>query len=362
VAVASVIRRDVPVEIHAMGSVQPYTTVRVKSQISAQLEHAYFKEGDEVHRGQLLFKLDDRQILTSLHQAEGQLGKDEAQLVRATGLATRDAQLFKAGVISKDSYDEILTQSQSLKASVVAGRAALENQRVQAAYTSIYSPSEGRTGSLLVSPGNQVKANDDVPLVVINQVAPIYVEFAIPQHQLTEVRKQASSATLKVFALIPDVPASEPEVGELSFLDNVVNSATGTIRLKGVFRNRDHRLWPGEFVDVILQLSIQKDAVVIPSAAILTGQQGEYVYVVGSAQRAEHRSVKVARTVGSDSVIETGLRPGERVVTDGHVRLEPNRPVEINNNTAAEGGQAPSTEPQHEAVANKKPGTGGKGQ
>ncbi|MDT8070097.1 MAG: efflux RND transporter periplasmic adaptor subunit [Terriglobia bacterium] len=329
VVTSAAILRDLPVEIHAIGNVQARVTVGIKSQVSAQLKEVLFKEGDEVRRGQLLFRLDDRQLLASFEQIKASLKKEQAQLTRAQTVAARYTELYKSGIISKDAYDEAKAQAEALKASTDAARAAVEEQRVQLTYTDIYSPCDGKTGVLLVAPGNQVKANDDSPLVVINQIEPIYVEFSVPEGEFPEVKKHLASGPLPVFVSMPHQGPSQESRGYVSFIDNSIDRGTGTIRLRGVFANRDRRLWPGEQLDVLLRLSIQKQALVVPSQAVMSGQQGEYVYVVNHEKRAENRTIHVQRTQGAYSVISTGLHPGELVVTDGQVSLEPNRLVEV---------------------------------
>ncbi len=329
--------RDLPVEVHEIGNVQAFATVGIKSQVSAQLKEVLFKEGDEVHRGQLLFRLDDRQVRASFRQAQGSLEKEQAQLSRAQTVAARNTELYKSGIISKDAYDEATAQAEALKAGTEAARAAAEDQRVQLTYTDIYSPCNGKTGVLLVAPGNQVKANDDSPLVVINQIEPIYVEFSIPEGEFSEVKKHLAEGPLPVFASLPYQDPPQQSRGYVSFIDNSIDRGTGTIRLRGVFENRDRRLWPGEQVDVLLRLTTERDALVIPSQAVMSGQQGEYVYVVNHERRAENRTVHVQRTHGAYSVISTGLRPGELVVTDGQISLEPNRLVEIRGRLHTDG-------------------------
>lgn len=321
--------RDLPVEIHAIGSVQARATVGIKSQVSAQLTEVLFKEGDEVHRGQLLFRLDDRRLLATFGQMKASLEKEQAQLSRAQTVAARYKELYKSGIISKDAYDEAIAQEETLKASTDAARAAVEDQRVQLTYTHIFSPCDGKTGVLLVAPGNQVKANDDSPLVVIDQIEPIYVDFSVPEDEFSEVKRHLASGPLPVFVSVPHQDPFQERRGYVSFIDNSIDRGTGTIRLRGVFANRDRRLWPGEQVDVVLRLAIQRNALVIPSQAVMSGQQGEYVYVVNHEKRAENRTVHVQRTQGTYSVISAGLHPAELVVTDGQVSLEPNRLVEV---------------------------------
>jgi membrane fusion protein, multidrug efflux system len=335
VVVAKVSQRNVPVDLRAIGNVQPYSTVQIKSQINAQVNDVHFKEGQDVHKGDLLFSLDKRQLEADLKKAEGTLAKDQAQLANAQVKAARYTELMKQGVISKQEYDAAIADADAYKASVAADRAEVENARVQLNYATIYSPIDGRTGSLLVNAGNLVKANDTPSMVTINQVSPVYVEFSLPEQQLTEVKRYMANGKLKVQAIINNDFRS-PSLGELSFIDNAVDTTTGTIKLKGTFPNRDHRLWPGQFVDVVLTLAMQPNAITVPSVAVQNGQNGTFVYVVKQNQTAETRSVFVTRTYGSDAIIGKGLSAGETVVTDGQVRLQNGAKVQIKD-----GGQTP---------------------
>ncbi len=211
--------------------------------------------------------------------------------------------------------------------------AAVEYARLQLSYCSVYSPVDGRTGSLLVHPGNQVKANDQPVLVVINQVTPVYVGYSIPERYLPDVRKYMAKGSLAVEAVIPDDP-QHPEVGTATFMDNAVDRATGTIQLKATFSNRNRRLWPGQFVNTIVRLAEQTNAIVVPSQAIETGQKGTFVYVMKADQTAEIRPVTVERNAGADAVISAGLQPGETVVTDGQIMIFPGAHLQLKNSPA----------------------------
>lgn len=331
VVVAKVSQRNIPVDLRAIGNVQPYSTVQIKSQINAQVNDVHFKEGQDVHKGDLLFSLDKRQPEADLKKAEGALAKDQAQLENTQVKAARYTELMKQGVISKQEYDAAIADADAYKASVAADSAEVENAKVQLNYATIYSPIEGRTGSLLVNAGNLVKANDTPSMVVINQVSPIYVEFSLPEQQLTEVKRHMTNGRLKVQAIITN-DFQNPSTGELTFIDNAVDTTTGTIKLKGTFPNRDHRLWPGQFVDVVLTLAMQPNAITVPSVAVQNGQNGTFVYVVKQNQTAETRAVSVTRTYGNDAIIGKGLAAGETVVTDGQVRLQNGAKVQIKDN------------------------------
>ena len=328
VVVAKVSQRNIPVDVRAIGNVQPYSTVQIKSQINAQVNDVHFKEGQDVHKGDLLFSLDKRQLEADLKKAEGALAKDQAQLENVQVKAARYTELMKQGVISKQEYDAAVADADAFKASVAADRAEVDNAKVQLNYATIYSPIEGRTGSLLVNAGNLVKANDTPSMVTINQVSPIYVEFSLPEQQLTEVKRHMANGRLKVQAIINN-DFQTPSTGELTFIDNAVDTTTGTIKLKGTFPNRDHRLWPGQFVDVVLTLAMQPNAITVPSVAVQNGQNGTFVYVVKQNQTAETRAVSVTRTYGADAIIGQGLAAGETVVTDGQVRLQNGAKVQI---------------------------------
>jgi multidrug efflux system membrane fusion protein len=343
VSVASVEQKNIPVQVTAIGTVEPYSTVQVKTQVTGQLTGVFFKEGDDVRKGQLLFTLDKRQIQADLKKAEGQLARDEASLANAKAQASRYEALFKQGIISREQYEAQQTNQDTFAAAVEADRAAVENEKVQLTYTDIYSPIDGRTGNLIVHQGNMVKANDSIALVVINKVEPVYVTFSVPEKQLAEIKRFNTRSPLPVQASIAGDP--KPAIGKLSFIDNGVDTATGTIKLKGEFANNDRRLWPGSFADVSLTLTSQPNALVIPTAALQNGQQGQYVFVVKNDKTVEMRNVAVERTDDKTSVISSGLQPGETVVTDGQVRLTPGAKVEVTNKPISASDQVPAKTP-----------------
>ena len=329
VVVAKAEQRSMPVEINAIGAVEPYSTVQVKTQVTGQLTGVYFKEGDYVKKGQLLFTLDTRQMQADLQKLEGQLARDQASLANAKAQQARYDALLKAGVISREQAEQQDTQAQTFEAAVQADKAAIDSQKVQITYAKIYSPIDGRTGNLIVHEGNMVKANDTMALVVINKVQPIYVTFSVPEKELAEIKQHSDKKPLAVQASIAGDP--KPAVGKLSFIDNAVDTATGTIKLKGEFKNSDHRLWPGSFADVSLTLADDPNAVVVPSSAVQNGQQGQFVFVVKNDRTAEMRPVTVDRSNDKVSVIKNGLQPGETVVTDGQVRVAPGAKLDITN-------------------------------
>jgi multidrug efflux system membrane fusion protein len=325
VTVASVEQRTMPVQVTAIGTVEPYQTVSVKTQVTGQLTGVFFKEGDDVKKGQLLFSLDKRQIQADIKKAEGQMARDQASLDNARAQASRYEALFKQGIISKEQFDAQQTQAETFSAAVEADKAAVESSKVQLTYTDIYSPIDGRTGNLIVHQGNMVKANDSIALVVINRVQPVYVTFSVPENQLSAIKRYDAEHQLAVKASIAGDP--QAAVGKLSFIDNGVDTATGTIKLKGEFANIDRRLWPGSFADVSLTLTNQPNAIVVPTAALQNGQKGQYVFVVKNDKSVEMRPVDVDRGDDKISVVRSGLQPGETVVTDGQVRLTPGAKV-----------------------------------
>ena len=328
VTAASVEQKEVPVQVRAIGAVEAYSNVSVKTQITGELTGVFFKEGDDVHKGQLLFTLDKRPFEAAVRQAESNLSRDQAQAANADAQSRRYESLFKAGVVSSEQYDQIKTSADALRAAVDADKAAVENTKVQLVYCTIYSPINGRTGNLVVHQGNMVKANDNPALVSINQVQPIYVTFTVPETFLGDIKQYASAGNLKVQAVIPD-DSHGPVFGKLSFIDNMVDQSTGTIKLKGEFANADRRLWPGQFVDAILTLRNQPNAIVVPTQAVQNGQKGQFVFVIKQDMTVEARQVVINRTAGSDTVVDKGLTPGERVVTDGQLRLVPGAKVEV---------------------------------
>jgi len=329
VTVATVIQETVPVEHEAIGNVEAYSTVAVKSQVEGQVERVHFREGQDVKKGDLLFTIDPRPFEASLKQAEANLAKDTAEATHARVEAERYTKLVDQGIVSKEQYDRFRSSADALEAAVAADRAAIDRAKLQLGYCTIRSPLDGRTGSVIIHEGNVVKAND-VTLVVINQLNPIYVNFSVPEKYLAEIKSyMGSKGNLHVQALVPSDEA-HPQQGRLTFVDNIVDTGTGTIRLKGTFQNQEKRLWPGQFVNVRLKLASQPNAVVIPSQAVQTSQQGQYVFVIES-DVAQARPVSVGRSLGAETVIEQGLRAGEKVVTDGQLRLAPGAKVEIKN-------------------------------
>jgi multidrug efflux system membrane fusion protein len=329
VTVALVSQKNMPVQLEAVGSVEAYSTVSIRTQVIGTITQVHFKEGQDVKQGDLLFTIDTRPFEAVLKQAEANLARDAAILANAREQARRYAELVKKQYVSQEQYDQVKTNADALEGSVDADKAAVENAKVQLSYCRIYSPVTGRTGGLLVNEGNLVRTNDAIPLVTINQVSPIYVTFAVPEQNLPEIRKRLSAGKLKIQALSQG--EDSPEEGELSFIDNTVDRTTGTIKLKGTFANATRRLWPGQFVKAALKLTDQNDAIVIPSQAVQTGQDGQHVFVVKDGSAVDIRPVIVSRSLNGESVIAKGLQPGEQVVTDGQFLLGPGSKVQVKN-------------------------------
>jgi len=326
VTAVSVISKTVPVRLYAIGNVEPFTSVAVKARVDGQIVSAHFKEGEEVRQGAVLFEIDSRPFAASLKQAQANLGKDKALLDRAVEQEKRYKDLLAKNFISPDAYEQVRTNMETAAATVRGDEAALENARLSLEYCTIRSPVTGYAGRIQIQQGNLVKANDANPLVTINQVVPIYVTFSVPEQNLADIRKYQAAGELKVQSGFANA-ARAPVGGKLSFIDNTADVTTGTIKLKAEFPNTDKGLWPGQFVNVVLTLYEQSDAVVAPSSAVQNGPNGQYVFVVKPDMTVELRNIKIARAEGDDTVVASGLAPGEQVVTVGQLRLAPGTKV-----------------------------------
>ena len=319
VMVGKAVEKAMPVELHAIGTGQAYSTVSIESQVAGIVSAVQYTQGQFVKKGDLLVSLDDRPFQAALQLAQANLAKDKASEELADVEAERYQKLFQSGVVPKEQLDEDLATAAADKAAVEADQASIETAKLNVSFCSIYAPISGRVGSQLIYPGTVVKA-DDVPiLVVINQISPIYINFSVPQQYLGQIKSYMVKGRLPIQATPSD--DSAPENGYLTFVNNTVDATTGTIQLNGTFANSDLRLWPGEFVNVVLRLSEQANAIVVPSQAVMTGQDGDYLFVVKPDMTVDLRTLKVGRTVNGLSVIEEGVKPGETVVTDGQVRL-----------------------------------------
>lgn len=336
VTVATVIKKSVPIQIRLIGNVEAYSTVSIKSQVNGMIEKVHFREGQDVTKGQLLFSIDSRPFVAALRQARATLARDLAQERFAREQARRYGQLLNDGIVTQDQYDQLRATADALGETVRADRALVDNAEIQAGYCSIRSPINGRTGTLFVQQGNLVKANDTPVLVTVNQVNPIYVTFSVPEATLTELRKYLAKGNLKVETFLPD-GNGPAETGVVSFVDNAVDTATGTIKIKGTFANRERRLWPGQFVNVATTLTILHDALVVPVQAVQAGQSGYYCYVLKADKTVEARTVATGETSNGEVVIEKGLQAGETVVTDGHLQLGPGAKVRIKTGKPAPG-------------------------
>jgi multidrug efflux system membrane fusion protein len=327
VVVTPAIMQSTPVRIAAIGNAEPLATVGVKARVDGQIIEINFKEGEEVRRGQALIRIDARPHQAALRQAEANALRDAAASEQARSQEKRYLELLEKNFISKEAYAQIRSNAQIAEATAKAGEAALENARLNLAYCTITSPIEGFVGRALLQVGNLVKANDVNPLLVINQVKPIYVIFAVPEQSLTTIRSQMASGPVTVEALAPasERPFAE---GRLVFVDNAVDPNTGTIKLRAQFDNRDASLWPGQFVNVSIRLYEQNDAILIPGRAVQTGPEGQYVYVIRPDMTAEVRKIAVDRNAGDLAVVK-GVAQGEKVVTRGALRLSPGARVQI---------------------------------
>ncbi len=332
VVVATAVQKAVPIQILAVGNVEAYATVSIKSQVTGVLQKAHFREGQDVKVGQLLFTIDARPLEAALKQAEAALARDTAQVKNLREQVRRYAELVEKQYVSREQYDQIKTNADAAEAVVDADKAAVENAKVQLSYCYIYSPINGRVGSLLINEGNLVRLNDGSPLVVINQINPIYVTFAVPEQHLADLKRYSASGALRTQASF-DSDESRPEQGKLDFIDNAVDRSTGTVKLKAVFANSERRLWPGQFVNVAVTLMTQSDVVVIPSEAVQVGQDGQHVFVVKPDKRVEMRPVTLDRTNEGAAIISKGLSAGEQVVREGQFLLGPGTRVEVKNPT-----------------------------
>jgi len=322
VTVATAVQQDVPVRLQAIGNVEPFATVAVKARVDGQIVEVNFTEGQEVRQGSVLFKIDPRPFEAALRQAEANYLKDTAQKDQARSQERRYQELLQKNFVSKEAYAQIRTNADTAEAAAQASRAALDNARLNLEYCTILAPIDGFTGKIQIAKGNLVKANDTNPLLVLNQVHPIYVSFAVPEQRLAAVRTYMAKGPLAVQAS-PTGTANPAAQGTLIFIDNAVDQTTGTIKLRGLFQNKDNALWPGQFVNVGVKLYEQKNAVLVPTQAVQTGPDGQYVYVVKPDMTTEVRKVTVDRSDGDSAIIAKGLQGGEQVVTRGQLRLAP---------------------------------------
>lgn len=336
VTVARAAIKTVPVQLRAIGTVRVFASVSVRPRVSGELTEVHFKEGEFVEQGKKLFTIDPRPYRTALEQARALLDRNQA-LLRGAELVLARAQRATGGVISAEELDQLRTNVTSARAAVAGDQAAVRTAELQLSFTTIAAPIEGRTGNLLITPGNLVTANEVNPLVVINQISPISVSFAVPEQHLgaIEASRRQRQGILPVEALLRD--GSPALKGELTFIDNAVDATTGTVQLKATFPNKDRRLWPGQFVDLVLTVSERPNSVIIPGGAVQDGQDGPYVFVVRGDNTAELRQIDVAFTTAvGEAVVARGLNGDETVVTDGHLRIAPGSKVSVKGAATAE--------------------------
>jgi multidrug efflux system membrane fusion protein len=341
VVTATAVRKSMPLQLGAIGNVVPFATVAVKSQIGGTLQKVHFTAGQDVKKGDLLFTIDPRPFEASLRQVEATLAKDVAQMTNAQEESRRYRELLQRGYVSQQQYDQYRTAAAALESVVQADHANVEAARLQLSYCSIYSPISGRTGDLLVDEGNVIKAIDEnLALVTINQVQPVYVRFSLPEQYLADINRYLGNGPLQVGAYLGEGDKEEIAAGKLSFIDNSVDTSAGTISLKGTFDNSERRLWPGQFVHVVLTLARQDNALVIPSQAVQAGQNGSFVYVVQPDMKVAFRPVTVNRSIHQESVIDAGIDAGEEVVIEGQMRLTPGAKVQIREPSATAEGRS----------------------
>jgi multidrug efflux system membrane fusion protein len=330
VTAAPVVQTSIPLAVQGIGTVIAASTVTVRAQVTGELTAVHFIEGDEVTEGQVLVEIDRRPLEAALQQAQAALDRDIAMAANAKSQAVRYQDLLKRGIATKEQVDQIVANAAALDATVALDQANIENAKVQLQYATIRAPLSGKTGLLQVHPGNLVRATDTTPIVTINKITPVYVSFSVPEAMLPDLKRYMARGKLPVTALPPNDQGA-PASGLINFIDNAVDATTGQIKVKGTFPNTDRHLWPGQFVNVSVTLSTEPNAIVVPSMAVQTGQQGTYVFVVKPDQTVDLRPVTVERSSGDLSVIKTGVTPGETVVTDGQLRLNPGTRVSIKN-------------------------------
>ena len=338
VTASAAVRKEMPLEVSVIGTVEAFSTVAVRAQMTGELTSVNFQQGDDVQAGQELFTLDRRPLEAALQQATANLERDSAQAANAKVIVQRYEELAQRGIVAPEQRDTARTSVAALDATLAAHRAAVENAKVQLQYATIRAPISGRTGALMVNAGNLVRANDQTPLVTINQVAPIYVAFAFPEAMLSDLRRYMGRGSLRVDARPASGDASSRALGRITFVDNAVDQTTGTIKIKATFPNEDRWLWPGQFVNVVVRMTTESEAIVVPSIAVQTGPDGSYVFVVKADETVELRPIIVARVAGTETVIKHGLTAGDTVITDGHLRLVPGSRVSMRGTSGAKAG------------------------
>lgn len=328
VSVASVQQKDVTITTQAIGSVQPFVTVSVKSRVDGQLLSVGFKEGDYVKEGQVIFQIDPEPFRVALQQAEANLAHDQAQLDQFKKTLERYVPLMKKGYVSQQEYDQAAANSKGQEAAVLADKAAVANAQLNVGYCTIRASISGRTGNLLVNPGNLIKATDVNPLVIINKITPVYITFSLPEQALSSIQQEIKTGKLLVDLQIKGQPTILH--GQVSFIDNTVDSTTGMIKLKAIFDNQHEELWPGEYVDVTLPYTSLHQALLIPTRAIQASPDGPYVFVVGKDSSVTLKSIKAGAVLNNDTVVE-GLVVGDVIVVTGQAQLVDGSIIHIEN-------------------------------
>jgi multidrug efflux system membrane fusion protein len=328
VSVDKVVRADVPVLLNAVGVAEADAVVSVKSQVAGVLQTVHFREGKLVKKGDRLFTIDPRPFEAMVRQTEAVLARDSAQLENSKRDVERSSELVKDGFVSKDKYDSSRTNAAALEAVVRADRAALDTAKLQLGYCDIRSPISGVAGSLTFDEGSLLKVSDDKAIVTIRAIQPIRVSFSAPEKRLGEIRDAMAQKKLLVKASFSETAGAE-EIGFVEYIENTVDTTTGSIVVKAVFKNKDMRLWPGQFVNVTLELGSLPGAVLVPTQAVQAGQNGTFVAVVEKDMTARIQPVRVGASANGMTVIESGLSPGETVITDGYIRIKPGVKVEI---------------------------------
>lgn len=327
-------QKDVPINITAIGTARAYSVVNIVSRADGQITQIRVKEGQDVKKGQILFIIDDMPYKTALESAQSNLSRNRIQLEKAKKDAERYAELLKKDYVTKDQVEQAQTNAEALEATIKGDEAVIQNARLNLSYCNVTAPIAGRAGAILVNEGNLIRGNDNTrPLMVINQIQPLYVEFSVPEQQLPQIQNQSKNFTipLDVQCYRPDKP-DDIKKGRLSFIDNTIDASTGTIALKAIFENADGSLWPGQFVNVVLLLETKMNAVVVPTAAVQMGQNGKYIYVVKSDSTVDYRDVITGPETDSYTVVEKGVALGETVVTDGQLKLAPGSRIAVKNN------------------------------
>jgi membrane fusion protein, multidrug efflux system len=349
VLAAKAVQKDMPVTIAAIGQVEAKKSVPLYTLVGGRLLQIHFKEGEDVRQGQMLFTIDPAPYQERLRQAEGRLAKDTALMKYNSEEAKRYAFLFEKGAVSKSDADKYLTDAATYEAAVKTDKAEVEEARLNLEYCSIRAPFDGRTGIYNVNTGAIVKANDTA-LATLNQIIPISVKFSIPEKHIMDVKRYMQAGSLQVHASPSGDFEKDVRTGKLIFIDNTVDVNTGMIQLKAEFTNKDKFLWPGQFVNVSLQLAVQPHAVIVPLRAIQTGETGSFVFVVKPDATADLRPVVVDRTMGEEAIIAKGVNAGETIITDGHLKVHPGGKVEIKDNLKASAPKSDKKETQDEGA------------